>query len=419
MEFLYVFLVLSYLVFAFYKRRLAVSILPLFFPLYLLRFQLFGIPFTLLEGFCYAVFVPVLIDIFKDTFSGRLKYNSVYLFTDLLFIACVIGAAIVPKETMLLDGSTVYEGRRVALGILKGFIFAPILYFISFIRTVTEWKYKELSLRAYLCGAFLLALWALYQGLTGDFITPDFRASGPFESANYLALYIGPACALSFVYLFRSVSSEKGMIPSVLLFSALFAALVFSHSYGALIGVFAAVLIFVLYSVKKFWKIAVSTGLLILFGLLFFLQSGTEKFDKLFEFTERSSSAVRIEVWQVAGNLVKEHPVLGIGLGQFEPLYQLNAPEILGHAPYEWVMLHPHNLYLAFWLNAGLLGLAAFFGLVVFGLRNFVLASKEKKLFYIFGVVMLAVILVHGFFDVPFWKNDLAMIFFLGLGVLL
>lgn len=419
MEFLYVFLVLLYLAFAFYKRELAVSVLPLFFPLYLLRFQFLGIPFTLLEGFCYAVSVPVFIDIFKDIFSGRFKYNSVYLFTDLLFIACVIGVVVVPKETILLDGSTVYEGRMVALGILKGFIFAPILYFISFIRTVTDQKHKELALRAYLCSAFLLALWAVYQGLTGDFITPDFRASGPFESANYLALYIGPACALSFVYLFRSVSSEKGMILSVLLFSALFAALIFSHSYGALIGVFAAVLIFILYSVKKFWKIAVSAGLLILFGLLFFLQSGTEKFDKLFEFTERSSSAVRIEVWQIAGNFIKEHPVLGIGLGQFEPLYQLNAQGVLGHVPYEWVMLHPHNLYLAFWLNAGLLGLGAFLGLTVFGLRNFVLASREKKAFYVLGVVMLAVILVHGFFDVPFWKNDLSMIFFLSLGILL
>jgi O-antigen ligase len=416
MEYIWFLLIAGYGVFSFKKRELAVLLMPLFFPLYLIRFKFFGIPFTLLEGFIYALAVPVFIGIFKDAFAGRFKYKSVYFFLDLLFIASVIAVIIVQKETLMIDGSTVYEGKRIALGILKGFVFAPMLYFVSFLRTVKSAEKKELALRAYLGSAVLLSLWAVYQALVGDYITPDLRASGPFESANYLALYVGPACAASFIYLWRSISKENGLIRYMALFAVLFLGLVFSHSYGALIGVFVALVFFIFYGLNRKWQIVFLAVILGIFGGFVALQTGTEKFSKLFEFTERSSSAVRLEVWEVSLNLIKENPVLGIGLGQFEPQYQLNAAEILGHAPFEWVMLHPHNLYLAFYLNAGLLGLIAFSGLLFLAFRSFRKSSNKMK---VFGMVMLITILVHGFFDVPFWKNDLALIFWLTLGMLL
>jgi len=221
MEYIWILLIAGYGVFSFKKREFAVMLMPLFFPLYLVRFGFLGIPFTLLEGFVYALALPVFIDIFKDAFSGRFKYKPVYFFLDLLFVVSVIAVIIVNKETLMIDGSTVYEGRRVALGILKGFVFAPMLYFVSFIRTLKKSEQKELALRAYLGSALLLSLWAAYQALTGDYITPDLRASGPFESANYLALYVGPACAVSFVYLWKSVSKESGLIRNMALFAVL------------------------------------------------------------------------------------------------------------------------------------------------------------------------------------------------------
>lgn len=413
------FLILLYLGFAFYKREIAVCVLPLFFPLYLLRFSFFGIPFTVLEGLCYAVFLPVFFDICKDAFRGHFKYTAVYFLLDLLFLACVIGAFIVPKETLMIDGVTTYEGRRVALGILKGFVFAPILYFISFMRVCKTEELRKFALKSYFASAFLLSLWGIWQALTGDYITPDFRASGPFESANYLALYIGPASAAAFVYLWKRISSEKSILEYVLLFCVLFSGLLASHSYGALIAVFVAMFFFVFFSARKFWRFFLVCILSLFFVGIFAVQAGSEKFSGFLELKNRSSSSVRLEVWEIALNLVKENPVFGIGLGQFEPQYQLNAVSILGHAPYEWVMLHPHNLYLAFFLNSGILGLFAFFGFIFLGIRNFARADPEKKAFYIFGVVMIITILVHGFFDVPFWKNDLAPIFWLSLGMLL
>ncbi|MFH1720573.1 MAG: O-antigen ligase family protein [Patescibacteria group bacterium] len=420
MEFIFILLIFGYLALAFKNLKLSVALIPLLLPLYLVRFQVLGVPFTLLEGFTYAVAIPVFIDIVKN--YKTFKYNWTYGLLDLLFLACIIGVVIVPKETLLIDGSTIYEGQRVSLGMLKGFIFAPMLYFVSFLRVLKEKEWKEYALKGYILGASILALWGIYQAITGDYITVDFRASGPFESANYLALYVGPAFVAVFIYFWKTLKrcgKETEMIASGILMAILFMAIIFTRSYGALIGSFAGILFYALYSVSKVWKIASVVIVGFVFAISFFIHAGSDKFEKFLDFENRSSSSVRIEVWEIAVGLIREHPILGIGLGQYEPQYQLKAPQILGHPPYEWVMLHPHNLYLAFWLNTGLLGMAAFLFLIVIGLRNFMLASREKKRFLIIGAAMLIAILVHGFFDVPFWKNDLAYIFWLTLGLLL
>jgi hypothetical protein len=58
--------------------------------------------------------------------------------------------------------------------------------------------------------------------------------------------------------------------------------------------------------------------------------------------------------------LQKSHFLGGIGLGHYAEAYKEAAPVVLGKPPMEWVMIHPHNVVLAFWLNMGLLGVFAF-----------------------------------------------------------
>ena len=99
-------------------------------------------------------------------------------------------------------------------------------------------------------------------------------------------------------------------------------------------------------------------------------------------------------------DLIKKYPFKGLGPGLFQAHYQDRAPEVLGQAPMEWNMPHPHNLWLGFWFNAGLLGLAGFLYLIWLVHRHFT-----------YPLIGFWVILLHGLFDMPFWKNDLAMVF--------
>ena len=67
---------------------------------------------------------------------------------------------------------------------------------------------------------------------------------------------------------------------------------------------------------------------------MFYSQADTEKFKQFFDFTNRSSSGVRVQIYTIAWDLIKQHPILGIGLGQFEQVYQTQAVSILGTAPF-------------------------------------------------------------------------------------
>jgi hypothetical protein len=140
----------------------------------------------------------------------------------------------------------------------------------------------------------------------------------------------------------------------------------------------------------------------------------TQKWKLFTEFQQRSSNSVRLQVYRISSQFLEESPWLGIGFGQFQPLYNLKAPEILSHAPYEWVMLHPHNTFLAVWLNLGVIGLTMFLGLLFYCFRKVLLNhSYEDKFFRLLGISMLLVMLFHGVFDTYLFKNDLAMLFWL------
>ena len=161
-------------------------------------------------------------------------------------------------------------------------------------------------------------------------------------------------------------------------------------------------------------------GGLVVVGLGVLLsEMGSEKFAQFLEYGERSSTGVRVQVYEISLALIRENPLFGIGLGQFEQQYQEVALRVLGEVPFEWNMLHPHNVFLAFWLNMGLAGLVAFVwlcGRALLWLTEFSgrQAIKERPL----AALMLVVILVHGLLTRHF-KNDLAFQFWLFMAILL
>ena len=147
-------------------------------------------------------------------------------------------------------------------------------------------------------------------------------------------------------------------------------------------------------------------------GLAAFLNY--EKFENLTKLDEHTSMATRIEIWKVGAGLLKENPILGIGLGQYENQYKLNAERILEKKPFEETRLHSHNLYMEFWLETGLLGLLSFLWITVLVFKEgFKKLDIEDKKMQTALFIMLVYILVHGIIDLTFFKNDLALIFWM------
>ncbi len=121
---------------------------------------------------------------------------------------------------------------------------------------------------------------------------------------------------------------------------------------------------------------------------------------------------VRTQIWVTSWALIKQHPVVGIGPNTFEPNYRAEVPKHYW-PPLEWLVAQPHNLYLALWLEIGLLGLAAFVGFMVYWTRLVWRLARQagpaERAIMLSALAAVLAILVHGLFDTPYFKNDLAL----------
>jgi len=118
-------------------------------------------------------------------------------------------------------------------------------------------------------------------------------------------------------------------------------------------------------------------------------------------------------IWKSAGKILEDHPLWGSGPGNFQIKYleyQKYFPPYL-----EWAVPQPHNLYLAFWLQTGILGIVGFLVLIAKWIKNVIRIIKNHQngnlqIASVLAGIMLY-ILIHGIADTTYWKNDLALIF--------
>ena len=87
------------------------------------------------------------------------------------------------------------------------------------------------------------------------------------------------------------------------------------------------------------------------------------------------------------------------------------------------IYLYPHNIFLNFWSELGLIGLLVFIWLwFKAGLINLInywrFKTKTSLAWLSWGLAgAWLASFVHGLVDVPYFKNDLALMFWLGLAV--
>lgn len=446
----------------------SIILMPIFFPFYLVKFSIYGVPFTLVEWFIYVSFFVYFL---KQWYLARKRHESFWApiflyarrfakhrpFQDhphelhryslwapiaLMVLSVILSIFVVPGDA----------DQREVFGILKGWFIAPVMYFYLVIHVLPGLKSIRRCLEWYMIASVLLSIWGLAQRVSGFYLTPDGRISGPFASANYLALFIMPAIIFVVIRLWHMYFVPKEYSGVVGMFMRAFhaeervsylavsryaiagvvmlIALYFTRSFGAFLGLFSALGVYAIYHwFFSYWKMDRRTALLrvVVFGLgltfitsVFFITGDPGKFKQMFNFSGQSSSSVRVEVWTVAAQLIKEHPVTGIGPGRFEEEYARRAPEILGKQPYEGSMLHPHNIFLMFWLSAGILGLVSFIWLIVLLYYSLFWIAKgdgRKRLAVICGAMLFG-LLVHGMVDTPIWKNDLALQFWMIAGII-
>jgi len=371
-------------------------------PFYFFRFKIFGLPTNVLEISIGLLFIVTLISLI----SNKQKINFGTWWYYLLVL-------------MAFANILLADDKVKALGIAKGWFLFPALLYFAIINLVKKKDLPKLTFPIFI-SLMIVSIWAIFQKLGlittlfyqaedqtfSQYLVGNFRVYGPFESPNYLAMYLVPTMFLTII----GWQSIKNNSLRVILALAYILPLLALYSSGSRAGILAFGVSVFAYA---FWAEKRRIGsVIVTWGLLFMVILAVGLFFYKYGFNPASDN-IRLEIYRYAWQITKSNPVLGIGLGNFQikiAEVTANALDFKTHAlPYA---IHPHNIFLAFWLNLGLVGL----GIFVLMIGKFLLSLKKiSKKNMIQGVLLMTMvaILVHGLFDTPYFKNDLSTTFWL------
>ena len=364
-------------------------------PCYLLKITLFGLPSNALELLIIINIIFWLLSCAKKNswFDFLEKYKTFFWPVGLIFFGLIL--------SMLVNKSYL-----VSAGIIKAWFVLPVLFALA-INSVINVDRRENVFKVYYFSAFFIALISLVYFIFG-YLTYDGRLAGIFNSPNYLAMYLAPAIFVGYHLLWRN---GAGCFKKRLVFVSsgiIILALYLTYSYATWLALLVAFLLVFGVEKKTFFRKTFVISLIML--ALVFFQQGKNKFADLVSLNTRSSLASREMIWRTAEKMIQENWLYGIGVGNFQTKYleyQKYFPPYL-----EWAVPHPHNLYLAFWLYCGLIGFVGFILLIIFWFKVLFAGQKNPNLKFM-GLGIMVYILFHGFFDTTYFKNDLAVIFWL------
>ncbi len=421
-------------------------------PSYLIRFTLLGIPFTLLELMILLSFASWIFDVLKgQRFNikkywqgrkNRIQYPFRWEIVALLLIS--FGAVLIASA------------NSSALGIFKAYFIEPILSFILVLNIFgSDKKRFQKIIWPLVVSALAVSILAIYQKITGQLIFNDFWAAAAtrrsvsfFGFPNAVGLYLGPIVVI-LSSVFHQKLLEKKNIKEIIVLSVTIIlsllAILFAQSEGALIGIMAAAVFYGLLVNKKCrWMtlFALVTGLVLIVSV-----------PKAFDYVKHKatltdlSGQIRRQQWIETKKMmvVDNRWIWGAGLSGYQdsvrPFHQEGIfvrnddpnwlEKVRTSADYRaqvWqpteIYMYPHNIFLNFWTELGLLGMLLFawiiFRYIYLSTKLYLVEKKKGVNDYLIlglGSAMVA-ILVHGLVDVPYFKNDLSVFFWLLLASL-
>ncbi|MEA3459367.1 MAG: O-antigen ligase family protein, partial [Chloroflexota bacterium] len=316
--------------------------------------------------------------------------------------------------------SLLWAGNRgVAMREFRVVILEPVLFYLL-LRTVPLgrrglWRIVDVLVLA----AVVVSLVGLYQCFAGETIAAEGvrRVRGVYGSPNNLGLFLGRIVPLLAAVVFFGRSARR--IAYAIAGLPIVACLYLTYSRGAwLLGLPAAVLFLGLMRGRKAMLLSLTAVLVIALSLVPLI--GTERLASTFELGG-GTSFFRLKLWQSALNMIRDHPLTGVGLDNF--LYQYRTRYILPTAWEEANLSHPHNIVLDYWTRLGVLGVVTLLWLEIAffreGLRLYRdLSDLDSRVLVLGCMASMVDILAHGLIDHSYFLVDLAFVFFLTLGIM-
>lgn len=380
--------------------RFALSATLALLPAYVLRFQIGPLPSTALE---ILVAITIVLYVAARWREGRRRPIRTRL--DIPILVLLLAGAI----------AVVIPADRIgAAGHYRAYFIEPVLLFYvaaDLLHTPNDFRtvLTGFGLGSTIFALLNLGAWAV--ALAQHNVNIRAAPEAIYTSANSVALYLEPAVGLAL----GLVLYGPGGLVRKLAFAWL-AVLVVASILTLSRGLYVAFGFVILFAVLTLTSLRVrfaivGAAIVATFAALQVPYISVRVFGQHGPETTLGSLEQRLSIWTSSIHLIRDHPIFGIGLRAYQKAI---VPYVL---PGEIPELYPHNVWLAFWVQLGLLGILSFIyifvSLVIRCWSAFVGATGLNKAILwgvLAGLIMFA---VHGMVDTPYYKNDLAIEFWM------
>jgi len=395
-----------------------VSLLIIFLPSYLWRVSFFGWPSTFLELMIWTLFIIWLT---RDSLYKRINYNFSKASSNALSKTWRV---LLSLWLLFSFAGVIINFSFSSIGLWRAYWLEPMMFFIILIYNIRDKRDLYLVLRslgALLAGLFVLTIWQYFSdwNLPAAYNYPNTkRLTAIFDYPNALSLLTAPLT--SFFGLWWLTGKNKlTKIWRLMIFVFGISLSVLAVSEGAIVAIFLPIFFYLILA-KKTRKIAIPlAGVATLLSLIFlpvnvYWKSFQQQlFDPQLNL-EATSLEIRSNQWQETTWMLYDNFIFGAGINGYQKSME-------AYRQYDWLetYLYPHNIFLNFWTEIGFVGMLLFVVMlyyVVHLLRN--IFNKKSILAWPLIAAWLTWF-VHGLVDVPYFKNDLSVLFYILLAITL
>jgi O-antigen ligase len=379
-------------------------------PAYVIKLNVFNLPLNLLMVWVFLLWLIfgvwlVVNNRVRDFTNFKPSVNKkVLLAVGLFFLAGLISMFIGRADRAKLGQFIVLFLQPISLFFIGAYIFSKYPKTKNYLLAAI---YSLLAVAGLYAILQYFALIGLPTAWWGNSVEPK-RAISFFVHPNFYALWCTPLLAFLIPDVFANLKSSILNLKS---FAWLLGAagLLLSLSRAGWLGLAAIILVYLIFAANAKIRKTVFAAVVVIIIVIVSVPNLRWRF--ILPFYGEKSSVSRLSLWQTGIKGIKESPVLGLGLTGFSRQWTtLNTDPGLTDTHN-----FPHNIFLDLWVETGLIGLISLTGLI--GLYIYRGLKNRQDLIKLGVSLFLIALLVQGQIDNPYFKNDLAMVFWIILAL--
>ncbi len=372
-------------------------------PLYVVRWHYGPLPTTLLETGILVSIAAFVVESWRHHVVP--EWRTPYTVPAALFIVAGLIAIVVAPD------------RRAALGLYRAYILEPAAFFVVVSMAVRSWRQARWVLVGLATAGLIVSIpngFVVVQAIRHH--TLNLAVTPPvviYQTSNAVALFLIPLIAVAASMVVYTIDRMERRLALVFLVIALGAALL-SFSRGGFLAMSVIAVLLALSHPRRLWLVP---GTLLVAAAISRVPPVASRIGHEINLADPNNTLeARFRLWGATLRMLRDHPIFGTGLSGFR-----TSIDPYRNGVFTEDLIYPHNIVLNFWTETGLLGLAAFAWLLVQAFRvawtGWRAGDGRWRPLQLGVLLALVGMVVHGLVDVPYWKNDLSLEFWVLLAL--